>query len=84
MIQSGQSPVGSYIGRPVIALSCAERQRTIRPLEFALTCWWRRQGLDWGAIAAEVGGTPEALRKKLARAVDRVARELHLDHTPHE
>jgi hypothetical protein len=36
---------------------------------------------DWAQIAAERGGTPEALRKKLVRAVDRVAQELGLDNS---
>ncbi len=39
----------------------------------------RAQGKDWADIAAARGGSPEALRKQLARAVDRVARELGLD-----
>ncbi len=39
----------------------------------------RAQGCEWAAIAAELGGTPDAYRKKLARAVERVARELGLD-----
>jgi RNA polymerase sigma-70 factor (ECF subfamily) len=39
----------------------------------------RQQGLDWAAIAAQVGGTPEALRKRLSRAVDMVAQQLGLD-----
>jgi RNA polymerase sigma-70 factor (ECF subfamily) len=39
----------------------------------------RDQGLDWAAIAARHGGSPEALRKRLARATERVARELGLD-----
>jgi RNA polymerase sigma-70 factor (ECF subfamily) len=39
----------------------------------------RQQGLDWAAIAAEVGGGAEARRKQLARAVERVAEELGLD-----
>ncbi len=39
----------------------------------------RQQGWEWNEIAAEVGGSPEALRKKLTRAVDRVAQELGLD-----
>ncbi len=34
---------------------------------------------DWAQIAAERGGNPDALRKKLTRAVDRVAQELGLD-----
>jgi RNA polymerase sigma-70 factor (ECF subfamily) len=39
----------------------------------------RKEGLEWAAIAKRLGGTPEGLRKQLARAVDRVAHELHLD-----
>src|SRR5947207_4130977 len=33
----------------------------------------RDQGQEWTEIAALLGGQPEALRKKLARAIDRVA-----------
>lgn len=44
----------------------------------------RQQGLEWGEIAAQVGGSQEALRKKLTRAVDRVAQELGLDEVSHE
>jgi RNA polymerase sigma-70 factor (ECF subfamily) len=39
----------------------------------------RQQGLDWAAIAAQVGGTPEARRKQLGRAVERVGAELGLE-----
>ncbi len=39
----------------------------------------RNQGRDWAAIAAELGGSPEALRKKLARGLARVAGQLGLD-----
>jgi RNA polymerase sigma-70 factor (ECF subfamily) len=40
----------------------------------------RRGGLQgWEQIAAELGGTPDGLRKKLTRALDRVARQLGLD-----
>jgi RNA polymerase sigma-70 factor (ECF subfamily) len=38
----------------------------------------RAQGLEWTAIAARVGGSAEALRKQLTRAVERVERELGL------
>jgi RNA polymerase sigma-70 factor (ECF subfamily) len=44
----------------------------------------RARGRDWDLIAAECGGTPEALRKRLARAVERVGRELGLDGFGHE
>jgi RNA polymerase sigma-70 factor (ECF subfamily) len=36
----------------------------------------RASGHDWTAVAAELGSTPEACRKQLSRAVDRVEREL--------
>jgi RNA polymerase sigma factor (sigma-70 family) len=44
----------------------------------------RSQGLQWDQIAREVGGTAEALRKQLARAVDRICGELGLDMAPHD
>jgi DNA-directed RNA polymerase specialized sigma24 family protein len=57
-----------------------EVQRRLSPEERRLV-ELRHQGHDWTAVAAEVGGSPEALRKRLARALDRVARELGLDET---
>jgi RNA polymerase sigma-70 factor (ECF subfamily) len=39
----------------------------------------RHEGRDWAAIAAACGGSPEALRKQLARALARVADQLGLD-----
>jgi RNA polymerase sigma-70 factor (ECF subfamily) len=39
----------------------------------------RSQGLSWADIAAKLGGTAQARRMQLARAVERVARELGLD-----
>jgi RNA polymerase sigma factor (sigma-70 family) len=39
----------------------------------------RNQGRDWAAIGAELGGSPGALRKKLERAVARIALQLGLD-----
>jgi RNA polymerase sigma factor (sigma-70 family) len=44
----------------------------------------RKEGLGWDAIAEQLGGKPDALRKKLARAVDRVAHKLELDDYCHE
>lgn len=44
----------------------------------------RAQGRDWADLAAELGGTPDALRKKLTRAIDRVTRRLGLDEDNHE
>jgi RNA polymerase sigma-70 factor (ECF subfamily) len=39
----------------------------------------RALGRDWAVIAAERGARPDALRKKLTRALDRVARGLGLE-----
>jgi RNA polymerase sigma-70 factor (ECF subfamily) len=39
----------------------------------------RGQGLEWNEIAAQLGGSPEALRKKFTRGIDRVAEQLGLD-----
>jgi RNA polymerase sigma-70 factor (ECF subfamily) len=38
----------------------------------------REAGRGWDAIAAELGGSPHALRKRLERAVERVAEEMGL------
>jgi RNA polymerase sigma-70 factor (ECF subfamily) len=45
-------------------------------------CWLaeqRAQGRPWAEVAAELNGSPEALRKKHDRALQRVAQELGLD-----
>jgi RNA polymerase sigma-70 factor (ECF subfamily) len=39
----------------------------------------RALGRDWPEIAAELGGNAEGLRKRLTRALDRVAQELGLE-----
>lgn len=41
----------------------------------------RQDGDGWAEIAEAEGASPDALRKKLARAVDRVAREIGLDES---
>jgi RNA polymerase sigma factor (sigma-70 family) len=55
-----------------------EVQRRLSPDERQLV-ELRQQGLDWAAIAGRLGGSAEALRKRLARATDRIAQELGLD-----
>jgi RNA polymerase sigma factor (sigma-70 family) len=44
----------------------------------------RNDGVEWEEIASRLQGRPEALRKKLARALDRVAQELGIDEADHE
>jgi RNA polymerase sigma-70 factor (ECF subfamily) len=41
----------------------------------------RGEGRDWAGIASELGGTAEGRRKQLARAVDRILRELGLEES---
>lgn len=41
----------------------------------------RTEGLAWADVAARLGGTAQARRMQLARAVERVARELGLDES---
>src|SRR5262249_42410169 len=40
---------------------------------------FRAEGRGWAEIAAELGGTAQARRMQLARALDRVAQELGLE-----
>jgi RNA polymerase sigma-70 factor (ECF subfamily) len=39
----------------------------------------RSHGCEWAEIARQLGGSPQALRKQLARAANRAARELGID-----
>jgi RNA polymerase sigma-70 factor (ECF subfamily) len=72
-VRSAETPSEQVAGRELLVelrkrLSDEERELAER----------RAQGMDWSAIAAELGGTPEGRRKQLGRAIDRVERELGL------
>jgi RNA polymerase sigma-70 factor (ECF subfamily) len=74
LLDSGTTPSERLAGQELLGefrkrLSAEERQLA--------DC--RARGCDWQEIAVELGGTPEGLRKRLARAVDRVAQELGLE-----
>lgn len=56
----------------------AEALRRLTPEERALADQ-RAAGVGWPEIAAACGLTPEAARKKLSRAIDRVCEELGID-----
>ena len=77
LVASGDSPSAALV---VLDLQQAVRRR-LAPDEWRLL-ELRNQGHDWAAIAAQVGGNAESLRKKLARAIDRVVDELGLDDDP--
>jgi RNA polymerase sigma-70 factor (ECF subfamily) len=68
------SPSRIAIGRETLA---AFRER-LTPAELQLADL-RSQGCEWSEIARELGRTTQALRKQLARGVNRAAREIGLD-----
>jgi hypothetical protein len=77
LVATGESPSAALV---VLDLQQEVRRR------LALDEWQllelKNQGYDWATIAARVGGNAESLRKKLARAIDRVIDELGLDDEP--
>jgi RNA polymerase sigma-70 factor (ECF subfamily) len=77
---AGNDPTPSRVlaGRELLV----EVQRRLDPEERRLA-ELRGQGVEWAAIAAEMGGTAQARRKQLARALGRVAQELGLDEIDH-
>jgi DNA-directed RNA polymerase specialized sigma24 family protein len=77
LVAPGDSPSAAMVVRDLQQ----EVRHRLAPDEWKLL-EMRNQGHDWAAIGAAVGGAPESLRKKLARAIDRVAHELGLDDEP--
>jgi len=77
LVAPGDSPSTPIVVRDLQQ----EIRRRLAPDEWQLL-ELRNQGHDWAAIAAQVGGVAETLRKKLARAIDRVVAELGLDDEP--
>lgn len=73
------SPSGQVAGRELLA----EFRKRLSPEEQDLVDQ-RAAGREWADIAAERGESPEALRKRLARALDRVAGQLGLDEVGRE
>jgi RNA polymerase sigma-70 factor (ECF subfamily) len=73
-VAPGPSPSRQIAGKDLLRevrkhLSAEERELVDR----------RSQGQDWEHIASEMSASPEALRKRLTRALDRVAQHLGLD-----
>jgi RNA polymerase sigma-70 factor (ECF subfamily) len=77
LVAPGDSPSAAIVVRDLQQ----EVRRRLTPDEWQLLDL-RNQGHDWAEIAAQVGGLAETLRKKLARAINRVADELRLDDEP--
>jgi RNA polymerase sigma-70 factor (ECF subfamily) len=74
VVADDPSPSRAVAGRELLL---AVQQRL--DSEERLLAEQRAHGRPWADIAAELGGSAEALRKKLTRALDRVALELGLE-----
>jgi RNA polymerase sigma factor (sigma-70 family) len=86
--RSGGDEAGRFVARdesPSVEVAATELiqevHRRLSPSERELL-ELRERGLDWAAMAARLGGSGEALRKRLARALARVSEELGLDDIP--
>jgi RNA polymerase sigma factor (sigma-70 family) len=75
-IAAGPSPSRLFAGRELLD----EFRRRLSEEERSLADM-RAQGYEWAEIAAHLGGTPQARRKQLTRAADRVTLELRLEET---
>ena len=74
LIGAEPSPSRVASGRELLA----EVRRRLTPEELQVADL-RAQGREWAEIAATLGGTGEARRKQLARALDRVTSQLDLE-----
>ena len=77
----GADPSPSQVA---VARDLLEEFRRRMSAEERLLAEQRALGREWAEIAAGLGGRPDALRKKLDRALQRIARELGLDDCHHE
>jgi RNA polymerase sigma-70 factor (ECF subfamily) len=73
-LDAGASPSRIVAGQELVS----ELRRRLSPAELYLVDQ-RAQGRNWTDLAAEAGASPDALRKRLARALNRVARQLGLE-----
>jgi hypothetical protein len=51
------------------------------PAEIRLLAEARVAGVEWTQLATQHNSTPQALRKKMARAMEKLARDLAVDET---
>jgi RNA polymerase sigma-70 factor (ECF subfamily) len=77
LVAAGESPSTVVAARDLLQ----EVHRRLSPDERRLLDL-RNQGYEWSAIASELGGGAEALRRRLSRALDRIADQLGLDDAP--
>jgi RNA polymerase sigma factor (sigma-70 family) len=73
-VSTRQSPSKQVAVRDLLQ----EVQRRLSPEERRIL-ELKNEGQDWASIALELGGRSDALRRRLSRALDRVAEQLGLD-----
>jgi RNA polymerase sigma factor (sigma-70 family) len=73
----GESPSTLVAGNELL-----QRARALLSAEEAALAEHRRAGRGWDEIARLTGDSPEAARKRLARAIDRVVQQLGLQAEP--
>jgi RNA polymerase sigma-70 factor (ECF subfamily) len=73
-----ETPSQEVAGRDLL-----ERVRSLMSDEERYLMDQRRLGRGWAELAAEAGTTPDALRVRYDRALDRVARQVGLDEVAH-
>jgi RNA polymerase sigma factor (sigma-70 family) len=75
----GPSPSEQFAGKELL-----ERVRRALSAEEKHLVELRGQALTWEDIAAQIGGTAQARRMQLNRALERVAQQIGLDECSHE
>jgi DNA-directed RNA polymerase specialized sigma24 family protein len=73
LVERGPSPSAVAADKELL-----EVVRSRLPLEGTCLAERRAAGMGWAEIAVETGDSPDSLRMRLGRALDRVARELRL------
>ena len=79
-LQESQKTPGSMVAHKEL-LQLVRDQMSQEENEIAVH---RLNGCSWEEIAQQMGGTAEAIRKRFARAIDRVANELGFDESAYE
>jgi RNA polymerase sigma-70 factor (ECF subfamily) len=74
---------GSTPSQHVAAAELLEKARLLLQEDEWHLLQLRKEGTEWADIARQLGGTPEGLRKRLARAVARVTQALGLVEVVH-
>jgi RNA polymerase sigma factor (sigma-70 family) len=83
-LATNDTPIETVLGTtptPSAAVAARDLLQAVRaalPPEERELADLRARGLEWAAIAAERGERPDTLRKRLAAALDRVARQLSI------